>query len=52
MRRTAADTLAEKKEPACGPLLIERAAHADPFVQASALRALRELVLRTPCPPR
>ena len=27
------------------PLLIERAEHADPFVQAAALRALRELVI-------
>ena len=45
VRRVAADTLAEKKELACGPLLIERAGHPDPFVQASALRALRELLL-------
>ncbi len=35
---SAAETLSEKKEPTCGPLLIERAEHADPFVQAAALR--------------
>ncbi|WP_346433442.1 HEAT repeat domain-containing protein [Chenggangzhangella methanolivorans] len=45
MRLAAAESLAEKKEPSCAPLLIERAEHPDPFVQAAALRALRELTL-------
>jgi HEAT repeat protein len=43
VRLAAAQSLSELKEPASGPGLEPWAAHADFFVQASVLRALREL---------
>jgi HEAT repeat protein len=43
VRAAAAQSLSELKDPACGPALEKWASHADFFVQASVLRALREL---------
>jgi len=40
----AAEVLAEKKVQAAAPLLIARCSHADAFVRAASLRALRELI--------
>jgi HEAT repeat protein len=43
VRSAAAQSLSELKDLASGPTLVKWARHADPFVQSSALRALREL---------
>ena len=43
VRLAAAQSLSELKDPASGPELERWAAHTDAFVQASTLRALREL---------
>jgi HEAT repeat protein len=43
VRNAAAQSLSELKDPACGPVLAKWANHAEPFVQASVLRSLREL---------
>jgi HEAT repeat protein len=43
VRLAAAQSLSELKDPSCGPVLGKWASHADFFVQASVLRALREL---------